>query len=117
MKWAIENVYIGPACENHCGGHGDCVNQRCFCDAGFSGSNCYVTLVQEVEPNCYTLDTQHTVAYAYILTVHISIPLNGEKSTKMYSIIFYLSTSNITNLNLYSSLICVMDCEYKSLTN
>uniref|UniRef100_A0A671T1H3 Reelin n=1 Tax=Sinocyclocheilus anshuiensis TaxID=1608454 RepID=A0A671T1H3_9TELE len=25
-QWAVENFYIGPACENHCGGHGDCLS-------------------------------------------------------------------------------------------
>ncbi|XP_062860161.1 reelin [Trichomycterus rosablanca] len=47
MQWALENFYIGPACENHCGGHGDCVDRHCLCDSGFSGPNCYVTLVLE----------------------------------------------------------------------
>ncbi|XP_072551813.1 reelin-like isoform X2 [Salminus brasiliensis] len=41
IQWAVENFYIGPACPNHCRGHGDCLNQRCLCDPGFSGSNCY----------------------------------------------------------------------------
>uniref|UniRef100_A0A671L3B4 Reelin n=1 Tax=Sinocyclocheilus anshuiensis TaxID=1608454 RepID=A0A671L3B4_9TELE len=27
-QWAVENFYIGPACENHCGGHGDCLDQH-----------------------------------------------------------------------------------------
>ncbi|KAI1888402.1 hypothetical protein AGOR_G00184780 [Albula goreensis] len=42
-QWAVENFYIGPACEGHCGGHGDCLDQRCLCDPGFSGPNCYAS--------------------------------------------------------------------------
>uniref|UniRef100_A0A8B9J9J5 Reelin n=1 Tax=Astyanax mexicanus TaxID=7994 RepID=A0A8B9J9J5_ASTMX len=40
-QWAVENFYIGPACQNLCRGHGDCLDQRCLCDPGFSGSNCF----------------------------------------------------------------------------
>uniref|UniRef100_A0A8C9VAA0 Reelin n=1 Tax=Scleropages formosus TaxID=113540 RepID=A0A8C9VAA0_SCLFO len=43
-QWALENFYIGPACEGHCGGHGDCLDQRCLCDPGFSGPNCYASM-------------------------------------------------------------------------
>ncbi|XP_061108680.1 reelin [Conger conger] len=42
-QWAVENFYIGPWCEGHCGGHGDCLDQRCLCDPGFSGPNCYAS--------------------------------------------------------------------------
>ncbi|XP_058607158.1 reelin isoform X3 [Onychostoma macrolepis] len=42
-QWAVENFYIGPACENHCGGHGDCLDQHCLCDPGFTGPNCYAS--------------------------------------------------------------------------
>uniref|UniRef100_A0AAR2ITR7 Reelin n=1 Tax=Pygocentrus nattereri TaxID=42514 RepID=A0AAR2ITR7_PYGNA len=45
MQWAVENFYIGPACKNHCRGHGDCLDQRCLCDPGFSGPNCYASSV------------------------------------------------------------------------
>ncbi|XP_057204020.1 reelin isoform X1 [Triplophysa rosa] len=43
VHWAVENFYIGPACENHCGGHGDCLDQQCLCDPGFTGPNCYAS--------------------------------------------------------------------------
>ncbi|XP_016393771.1 reelin-like [Sinocyclocheilus rhinocerous] len=42
-QWAVENFYIGPACENHCGGHGDCLDQHCLCDPGFTGPSCYAS--------------------------------------------------------------------------
>ncbi|XP_071271970.1 reelin-like [Salvelinus alpinus] len=42
-QWAVENFYIGPACDGHCGGHGDCLDQRCLCDPGFTGPNCYAS--------------------------------------------------------------------------
>ncbi|XP_023681705.2 reelin isoform X1 [Paramormyrops kingsleyae] len=42
-QWALENFYIGPACEGHCGGHGDCLDQRCLCDPGFSGPSCHAS--------------------------------------------------------------------------
>uniref|UniRef100_A0A3B3T8V8 Reelin n=1 Tax=Paramormyrops kingsleyae TaxID=1676925 RepID=A0A3B3T8V8_9TELE len=40
-QWALENFYIGPECEDHCGGHGDCLDRRCLCDHGFTGPNCH----------------------------------------------------------------------------
>uniref|UniRef100_H3DF31 Reelin n=1 Tax=Tetraodon nigroviridis TaxID=99883 RepID=H3DF31_TETNG len=43
IQWGVENFYIGPACESHCGGHGDCLDQRCLCDPGFTGPNCYAS--------------------------------------------------------------------------
>ncbi|XP_077424138.1 reelin isoform X2 [Vanacampus margaritifer] len=45
VQWGVENFYIGPACESHCGGHGDCLDQRCLCDPGFTGPNCYASTV------------------------------------------------------------------------
>lgn len=49
--WAVENFYIGPACENQCGGHGDCLDQHCLCDPGFTGSNCYASTTLKVIQN------------------------------------------------------------------
>uniref|UniRef100_A0A3Q3J4K3 Reelin n=1 Tax=Monopterus albus TaxID=43700 RepID=A0A3Q3J4K3_MONAL len=45
IKWGVENLYIGPACDSHCGGHGDCLDRRCLCDPGFTGPNCYASAV------------------------------------------------------------------------
>ncbi|MBN3305955.1 RELN protein, partial [Amia calva] len=42
-QWAIDNFYIGPACPTHCSGHGDCLDQRCLCDPGYSGPQCYLS--------------------------------------------------------------------------
>ncbi|KAG8439950.1 hypothetical protein GDO86_005931 [Hymenochirus boettgeri] len=42
-QWAIDNFYIGPGCLNNCNGHGDCLREQCICDAGYSGTNCYLT--------------------------------------------------------------------------
>lgn len=49
-QWALENFYIGPACEGHCGGHGDCLDQRCLCDPGFSGPGCHASSPLRVQP-------------------------------------------------------------------
>uniref|UniRef100_W5NEI9 Reelin n=1 Tax=Lepisosteus oculatus TaxID=7918 RepID=W5NEI9_LEPOC len=49
-QWAIDNFYIGPPCPDHCGGHGDCLQQRCLCDPGFSGPNCYLSASLRVRP-------------------------------------------------------------------
>ncbi|TRY95474.1 hypothetical protein DNTS_000445 [Danionella cerebrum] len=38
--WALQSLYIGPSCEEHCSGHGDCVEQQCVCEPGFSGNTC-----------------------------------------------------------------------------
>jgi hypothetical protein len=27
-------------CEGHCGGHGDCIDERCSCDFGWFGTDC-----------------------------------------------------------------------------
>uniref|UniRef100_A0A673MWP0 Reelin n=1 Tax=Sinocyclocheilus rhinocerous TaxID=307959 RepID=A0A673MWP0_9TELE len=50
-QWAVENFYIGPACENHCGGHGDCLDQHCLCDPGFTGPSCYASTTLKVNQN------------------------------------------------------------------
>ncbi|XP_039625794.1 reelin isoform X1 [Polypterus senegalus] len=42
VQWAIDNFYIGPACPDNCGGQGDCLMNRCLCDPGYSGPNCYL---------------------------------------------------------------------------
>ncbi|XP_078717259.1 LOW QUALITY PROTEIN: reelin [Lampetra fluviatilis] len=41
--WAIDNVYIGPACPELCSGQGQCTDSGCLCDAGFSGEACEET--------------------------------------------------------------------------
>lgn len=39
--WALDNVYIGPQCQDMCNGHGACVGgTHCMCDPGYSGSDC-----------------------------------------------------------------------------
>lgn len=41
--WALDNVYIGPQCQDMCNGHGACVSgTHCVCDPGYSGSDCSV---------------------------------------------------------------------------
>ncbi|XP_077982491.1 reelin-like [Glandiceps talaboti] len=42
IPWAIDNIYIGPKCPDNCNGHGICLaNQKCQCDVGYTGPNCY----------------------------------------------------------------------------
>uniref|UniRef100_A0A4W3JKV5 Reelin n=1 Tax=Callorhinchus milii TaxID=7868 RepID=A0A4W3JKV5_CALMI len=38
--WAVDNVYIGPACYKLCSGRGRCSVSGCKCDPGFSGPGC-----------------------------------------------------------------------------
>uniref|UniRef100_A0A3Q2DRU9 Reelin n=1 Tax=Cyprinodon variegatus TaxID=28743 RepID=A0A3Q2DRU9_CYPVA len=51
IQWGVENLYIGPPCNSHCGGHGDCLDQRCICDPGFTGPNCYASSALKVAYN------------------------------------------------------------------
>ncbi|KAM4036706.1 reelin isoform 2-T2 [Anomaloglossus baeobatrachus] len=45
VTWAIDNIYIGPQCEEMCNGHGSCVNgTKCICDPGYSGPTCKVSI-------------------------------------------------------------------------
>lgn len=40
-EWAIDNVYAGMACMDHCNGHGSCLGGMvCRCDSGYSGATC-----------------------------------------------------------------------------
>ncbi|KAK3762808.1 hypothetical protein RRG08_040503 [Elysia crispata] len=40
-EWALDNVYIGIACVDHCRGHGYCVaGVMCHCDQGYTGMLC-----------------------------------------------------------------------------
>lgn len=67
--WALDNVYIGPHCQDMCSGHGTCVRGTyCKCDQGYSGSNCSVAdlpnpdfLKEDFEGmeeyTCYVLNT------------------------------------------------------------
>ncbi|XP_071551543.1 LOW QUALITY PROTEIN: reelin-like [Panulirus ornatus] len=43
--WGIDNVYIGPSCVHHCGGHGYCINgDHCVCDDDYDGEeSCILT--------------------------------------------------------------------------
>lgn len=41
--WALDNIYIGPQCQDMCNGHGACVGgSHCVCDPGYSGPDCSV---------------------------------------------------------------------------
>ena len=40
-EWAVDNVYIGMQCMEHCGGHGTCINgMLCQCDEGYNSDRC-----------------------------------------------------------------------------
>jgi len=42
VPWSVDDVYIGPACEQMCNGHGHCVDggETCVCDEGFTSATC-----------------------------------------------------------------------------
>lgn len=40
-EWALDNVYIGMGCPDHCSGHGGCSDLMvCQCDHGYHGNTC-----------------------------------------------------------------------------
>ncbi|XP_071486224.1 reelin-like [Diadema antillarum] len=44
-KWAVDNVYIGEACDQTmCNGHGKCTQTGCSCDQGYSGDLCQISV-------------------------------------------------------------------------
>lgn len=53
VQWAIDNFYLGPGCLENCRGHGDCLNEQCICDPGYSGPNCYLTQTLKVTTACF----------------------------------------------------------------
>lgn len=70
IQWGVENFYIGPACDGHCGGHGDCLDQRCLCDPGFTGPNCYASAALKVCPSLVDKMSQNqwkTFCLTYLL--------------------------------------------------
>ena len=39
--WALDNVYIGPQCQDMCNKHGACIGgTHCECDPGYTGADC-----------------------------------------------------------------------------
>lgn len=41
-EWAIDNVFIGMACMDHCLGHGACSDtMMCTCDPDYHGDSCF----------------------------------------------------------------------------
>ncbi|KAH9493210.1 hypothetical protein Btru_022282, partial [Bulinus truncatus] len=40
QDWALADIYIGPACPEHCHGHGYCFMEKCVCDEGYDGLDC-----------------------------------------------------------------------------
>ena len=43
QSWALDDVYVGPACSDLCGGHGHCDYPVCICDHSYGGDNCHQT--------------------------------------------------------------------------
>ena len=42
-SFAIDDVYIGPACPRMCHGRGVCLRGQCQCESGYSGENLSTT--------------------------------------------------------------------------
>lgn len=48
--WALDNIYIGPQCQDMCNGHGSCVGgSHCICDPGYAGADCSVPEVPNTD--------------------------------------------------------------------
>ncbi|KAK8377791.1 hypothetical protein O3P69_014024 [Scylla paramamosain] len=64
--WAVDNVYIGPACIHHCGGHGSCINgDMCVCDEGFSGET--TCMLEKDRPHSLTEDFEAGLPQEHLL--------------------------------------------------
>lgn len=69
----MENFYIGPACQGHCGGHGDCLDQRCLCDPGFTGPNCYASTALKVRVSPVNLTCASNSCHTGLIVLHLFI--------------------------------------------
>ena len=57
--FGLRDVYIGPGCENLCGGHGNCqmtLTPVCECDHGYQGNNCSPWNTQNPVNVCFFLN-------------------------------------------------------------
>ena len=36
--WALDEIYVGEACQEMCNGKGDCRDGKCHCDIGYRGN-------------------------------------------------------------------------------
>ncbi|KAF2351370.1 Sialidase [Trinorchestia longiramus] len=75
LVWALDNIYLGPACIYHCGGHGLCINgDTCLCDEGYDEDASCLSL--SGNPSSFrlsfdnsTTSSQHQV-HQQVLQVH-----------------------------------------------
>lgn len=66
--WALDNVYIGPPCQDMCSSHGTCMKGTyCKCDNGYSGPNCSVADVPN--PDFLKADFEGIEEYTFVQTV------------------------------------------------
>lgn len=65
-EWAIDNVFIGMACMDHCLGHGTCADtMMCACDQGHGGDSC-----SPLNPNLVYLKENFK-------PINVNVPLRG----------------------------------------
>ena len=83
-EWALDNVYIGMQCYQHCGGHGTCLDGLfCQCDTGYSGMDCEISdgnptfLKEEFEGNTLVSPKGSYNIHTFIIIVIVFVLLLG----------------------------------------
>lgn len=77
--WALDNIYIGPQCQDMCNGHGACVGgSHCVCDLGYSGSDCSVPdtpnpdfLKEDFEGTPIYKGTFNLIIFRFCFSIHM----------------------------------------------
>ncbi|CAG5116142.1 unnamed protein product, partial [Candidula unifasciata] len=78
QDWALGDIYIGPACEDNCNGHGFCLMEECICDGGFGGDNCNLLttniLVNQLKDTFDIVNKLNETKWPWVQNGNVQIP-------------------------------------------